>query len=169
MLVCGPETSKGFTLIELLVGMVIMGIILSVGSVSYRDFSRRRSIENAARELRSQIIKTREMALAGAKPSTGSCTGADLDSFRIAVTYISSGDVRMSYVVSAVCGGTLETVKASTIIDLPDYGSVSMSPLVYTADFGVPIASATITQQTLSIVGFGQTEEINISSTGEIN
>jgi prepilin-type N-terminal cleavage/methylation domain-containing protein len=59
---------KGYTLIELIVVMMIMGIIFSLVTANYRDYSRRQLVVGAARQIKGDLRYTQQLALAGRKP-----------------------------------------------------------------------------------------------------
>lgn len=59
----------GYTLIELLVGISVIGIIFGIGFASYREFSRRQVLAQAASNLRSNLRLAQQKALAGEKPT----------------------------------------------------------------------------------------------------
>lgn len=50
-----------------------MMALFGAGYANFRDFSRRKTMESAVNQLVSDITLTKEYALAGKRPSTGSC------------------------------------------------------------------------------------------------
>lgn len=53
----------GFTLIELIVVIAIMGILLSVATLSFQEYSQKANIESQVRSLYSDIIQMRSSAM----------------------------------------------------------------------------------------------------------
>ena len=92
--------NKGFTFIEVLISLLVTGIILGIGSLSYRDFSRRQLVVGAARVVRQDLIETQQQALIGNKLG---CTGV-LDRYEV---------IRLSataYQIAARCSGPNTTL-----------------------------------------------------------
>ena len=59
---------KGFTIVELVMVIVIMAILFSMGTISYRDYQRRQYLEGAATMVEADLRLAQEMALSGKKP-----------------------------------------------------------------------------------------------------
>lgn len=87
----------GFTLIEILVTMTIAGVLFAGGYAAYQDFSRRQALDNAYKELRTNLNLARQLAISGEK--LPSCT-SPLSGYR--VDFYST-----HYTLSAVCGVTI--------------------------------------------------------------
>jgi len=78
------KPSSGFTLIELLVVAAMIGITTGIGVAAYNSFRDRQSVEQAAKNLKSNLVLARSNAISGRKdPSCGGNTlngwYADLD------------------------------------------------------------------------------------------
>lgn len=78
-----PAMRKAFTLIEVLIVIVILGIVMGVGSVRYRDFSRKQTVVNSKRLMQGDIRAAQSDAASGRKPS--GCTG-NLNGYGFAIT-----------------------------------------------------------------------------------
>jgi len=63
------EVSSGFTLIELLVVTGIMAVLTAVGVASYNQFNDKQKVDQAARELVSNLKKAQSNAAVGRKDS----------------------------------------------------------------------------------------------------
>ena len=73
--------SSGFTLIELLVVVAILGILSSIGIVSYQGYvsgTRQKSIENAMQQI--SLAQTEEYSNAGEYHTSDTCGDPDEDS-----------------------------------------------------------------------------------------
>jgi len=76
------QKSTGFTLIELLFSISIMAIIFSVSYANLRGFQQRQRLDNAVKQVKSDLRLAQEMALAGRKPTEppgNPCTAVDSD------------------------------------------------------------------------------------------
>lgn len=70
------QKSSGFTLIELLVTILIITTITSIGIATYSNFNKRKVVENAAEELRSNLRLAQSRAVNNEKDCSA-CDGAD--------------------------------------------------------------------------------------------
>lgn len=55
--------SRGFTLIEVIVVMALIGILLSIASLQFSDYIRKGAIERQTKELYSDLMTTRTIAV----------------------------------------------------------------------------------------------------------
>jgi prepilin-type N-terminal cleavage/methylation domain-containing protein len=101
---CQISNKKGYTLIEILVGLTIIGLIFNFGYASFREFSYRQALANAARRLRADLRLAQEQALSGKKPD--GCSVLDGYRFRGSST---------SYSLFPVCAGTEFTGQAKEV------------------------------------------------------
>lgn len=58
----------GFTLIEILIVIALIGILLSIGSLQFSDYIRKGAIERQTKELYSDLMTTRTMAVTQRTP-----------------------------------------------------------------------------------------------------
>lgn len=91
---------NAYTLIELLVVIVIMAIIFSITIGNFRDYQARRTLDNAANQVRSDLRLAQERAKAGQKPDPSTYTCGAL----IGHALIAAGGTS-SYYLSPVCSG----------------------------------------------------------------
>ncbi|GEM_PF-5529324 len=67
--------SKGFTLIEMTVTVGVLIILTSIGMAAYNNFLKRQAVDQAAKELISNLKKAQNYAVIGKKSyGSGSCT-----------------------------------------------------------------------------------------------
>jgi prepilin-type N-terminal cleavage/methylation domain-containing protein len=99
---------KGYTLIEILVSLSVIGIIFTFGYVSYRDFSRRQALADAAKLIQGDLRFAQQNALSGQKPD-GCGSNTTLESYGFDV--ISQN----GYSIEANCGSSPISVKDVTM------------------------------------------------------
>ena len=97
----------GFTLIELLVVASILIILSGIGIASYNQFNRRKILDKATQELKSNLRLTQGKALAGEKPV--GCTG--LLGHKLIFT------TNQNYKIVAVCGSGEIPIKTDLALD----------------------------------------------------
>lgn len=150
---------KGYTLIEILVGLTIISLLFGIGSVNFRDFSRREALNGVAKQIQGDLRLAQSAASSGQKPA--SClTNLDGYIFKIYPT--------TEYKIEAKCGNNFYVNKD---VFLPSGLSVTLSPnpiLFKVLGQGTDIpavseATITITQQ-----GTNAQKVIQITSGGEI-
>lgn len=144
---------KGFTLIELLLAVSFIGILTAIGLASYNNYNQTQILKQAASDLKSNLRLAQNRAIAGEKP-----TGCGvLDGYQVSFT-------AANYTVQALCSGSpLGTVST---FNLPAGVSLTSPPspvLFKVLGLGTNIPSFTIT-----LSGFGKTESVIITPTGEI-
>lgn len=151
---------KGYTLIEILAVLSILGILFSVGYVSFRDFSRRQVVTSQTRSLKSNLRLAQEQALSGKKPE--GCTGS-------LITYDFTIVNTTSYKSEAVCTGGKVLVKEVT---LPGNITITIPP-VNPISFKILGQGTNLQQGTSMILELTHTitsykESVTVSSSGEI-
>src|SRR5512146_288376 len=67
------KSNAGYTLIELLVGLTIIGVLFTIGYISFRDFSRRQALAGLVKTVQGDVRLTQQMALSGQKPDDPKC------------------------------------------------------------------------------------------------
>lgn len=163
-----PKKNKsGFTLIEILIVIVILGIIMAIGSVRFRDFSRRQATASAKRQLLADVRAAQSDASSGRKPE--GCTGALLGyGFRVTGT---TGPA--SYEIFARCSQGAGSQDFAVIqARLPDGISItipSVNPVIFkplSQGTNLPSASTVTVNINSSISSI--TESLIIRPTGEI-
>jgi len=98
--------NKGYTLIELLIVMAIMGILFTVGYLSFQDYSRRQTLLAAGRGVRVDIRTAIESAIAGNKPAA--CSNV-LNGYQFWITSATT------YEIDALCSAGNVVVTSATI------------------------------------------------------
>lgn len=91
----------GFTLIELLVGLTIVSIIFGVSYSSYRQYSRRRILNEAQANLISKLRLAQTLALTGTKPQDPWCQN---DNYLLGVNFTVSNTTQ-AYIITFRCSG----------------------------------------------------------------
>lgn len=162
---CSLFFRLGFTLIELLVTISIVGIIFALGVAQYNKFNRRQILIQAAQELKSNLRLAQDKALAGEKDcsvcqgSDGVCGNAD---DRVLEGWYASFSSD-SYQIYGRCGGQTFGTKS---VNLSNRGVTlpSPPPVVRFKPLGQGVEGAT----TVGLSGFGPTQTVTVTETGEI-
>lgn len=163
----------GYSYIEMMIVIMIMVILFSVGTVNYRGFQRRQSLEAAVRQVRADLSLAREYALAGRK----TCTVADPP--HTLLGYRFNVDSTTQYTISAVCDDagfvyfsltkTSNSPGGFTIEINPDDGSSQSFVDFRTVSRGADIGSGSLTTITLeSSSDSSLTQDIIVTLAGEI-
>lgn len=150
---------KAFTLIEILISMLIIGIIMGIGSLSYRDYTRRQQVTAAARQIRADLVDAQQQALSGNKLG---CTGV-LDTYtvsRISVT---------QYQIAGICSGppTTNVYKLATLptnTQMDNFSNISFK----TVGEGTVIVGNSITITLRAMSGSTFTEAVVVDRSGGI-
>lgn len=111
------EMKKGFTLIELLVSITILMVLIGLAVISFLDYSEKRSVSNAAGELKATFSSLKNSAQAG---SLGGCT--ELGGYRLQTATTESGS---QIITQAIClAGTANSAETIVLDD------VTISPVL---------------------------------------
>jgi prepilin-type N-terminal cleavage/methylation domain-containing protein len=158
----------GYTLIEILVAMTIIGILFGVGYVSFRDFSRRQTLNGVAKEIQGDLRLAQGDALSGQKPDDVRCNSPNtLESYSFNVYSASEYKIEADCLMAGA-----PTVVAVKDVNLPAGVSISTpspNPIKFKIlGQGTNIASGENAQLTLSQTGTTNQVTITISSGGEI-
>jgi len=110
-----PYLKLGFTVMELLVVMGVIIILFTISLAAYNRFNRRQVVEQATRNLESDLRLAQSKAVAQEKPE-GWCDGAGetLVGYRLRFTS------ETQYVIEAVCSNSAESPKIIKTVDLPE-------------------------------------------------
>lgn len=170
---------QAFTLIELLISLSIMGILFGVGIAKYNDFNRRQIVTQAALELKSNLRLIQNKASSGEKDCAKDVCGGttegcnnDNDSSEKSLDgwYISFPNDH-SYIIYGKCGNT-PFPSPSKIVDLSsknikitwNVSPIRFKPLAQGLDFG----NDAIDNAEITLTGFGFSQQVFVSKTGEI-
>lgn len=158
---------SGFTLIEVLIVIVILGIMMGVGSVRFREFERRQAVVSAKRQLLSDVRAAQSDAAAGRKPP--GCTGT-LQAYGFEV-------VRMAnparYRTFARCGQGVSTADFVTkTAELPAGITLNVSgvnPVLFKSVSGGTNLTG-VSSVTIEVKGSGTStiETLTINASGEV-
>ncbi len=149
----------GYTLIEILVALTIIGLLFSFGYVSFRDFSRRQAIVDAAKAIQADLRLAQQNAISGQKP--GGCT-TTLDSYNFNVRSASR------YTIEANCSATPPVVKDVNLPSGITISTPSPNPLTFKIlGQGTNVGAADWTL-TLTQAGTANTATATVTSGGEI-
>jgi prepilin-type N-terminal cleavage/methylation domain-containing protein len=155
------KNKSGYTLIEILVAMTIIGLIFSVGYVSYRDFARRQALEGSARRLEADLRLAQEQSLAGKKPTAIACSGEGALN-----GYDFYAETASSYVIQANCTGGLVDIKT---VQMAEEVTLTSNPSRFTFKvLGSGTDLSTTADVTLTQTATGNTFNITVSPEGEI-
>ena len=159
------KACKGYTFIEILVGLSVVGLIFSFGFVSFREFSRRQSLIVAASNLKGELRFAQERALSGQKPDEVSCNDPNsLEGYNFRV--VDPG----SFAIEAVCSGGNVEVKTITLSGDLAISAPSPNPILFKVlGHGTNIGAGLSGTITLTQVDSGATQDVVVSSSGEIN
>jgi len=148
---------KGFTIIEVLVVILIMGLIMGVGAVSYRDFQRKQMVVAAKRTVLADVRAAAADVASGRKPD--GCTGT-LTGYSFEVMALNPA----SYKINAVCDGGTALVKEVRIpgISFDSLPIVTFLPLSEGTDLSSPVTLTILSSST------SYTEKLEISPSGVI-
>jgi len=147
----------GFTLIELLIAISIMGILLTVGMVYYQDFNRRQILNQAAKDLSSNLRLAQSRALAGEKPQDW-CDAED----ETLVGYKLEFSSETEYQLMAVCSSS--EVKITKLVKLPNN---VVGPNGTGVLFKV-LAQGAEAETSFLLQGFGQEKRVRVELSGNI-
>ena len=152
------EKLSGYTLVELLISIFILIVIFTVGTASYRSFSRRKAVEEVVRLVRADLNLVRTWAVSGKKPTvTPLCTGALVN-----YTLVFTSSNPLTYRIEARCPEHKELVTKSVAI--PTGTTVSMP-----SEISFAALTGASSPNTITISNSFATHTITVASTGEIN
>jgi len=160
---------SGYTLIEILVGLTIISLLFSFGFVSFRDFSRRETLNGAVKGMQGDLRVAQSLASAGQKPDDANCNSPTNTLTGYLFTIISASQ----YEIRANCsGGNAST--ANKIVTLGTGTNIvspfpSPNPILFkTLDNGTNIPDGQNAIIKLTQDGTTSQATITISSGGQI-
>jgi Tfp pilus assembly protein FimT len=139
-----------------------MALIFSLGFVSFRDFSRRQSLQSATRNLISDLRLAQNYALSGKKPDSIFCDSPSvLQGYNFEVT----GET--DYKISASCSGGTVSVKEIALSDEFVISTPTTNPIVFkTLGQGTNIPDSLVI--TLTQTATNNVQIVTVTSGGEI-
>jgi len=157
-----PSKTSGFTLIEVIVGVVIMGIIFSIGVAKYGEFNRSQIVEQAALDLKNNLRLAQNRAFSGQKDADICGDPAVGDTKPLDGWYVSF--TNNSYQIYGQCGG--DPFSQATV-DLSIKKVTIVSPLPSTIRFK-PLGQGVENEGTITLLGSGGSRTVSVTATGEI-
>jgi prepilin-type N-terminal cleavage/methylation domain-containing protein len=150
---------RGFTMIELLITISIMGLLLTLGLVYYQDFNRRQILNQAAKDLSSNLRLAQSRALAGEKPLDW-CDGESetLVGYRLEFT------TETEYQLMAVCSSSASEFQVTKMVKLP---TNVVGPNGTGVLFKV-LARGVEAETSFPLQGFGQEKRVTVELSGNI-
>ncbi len=158
---------NGYTLIEILVALAIVGILFGVGYTNFRDFTRRQSLGDSAKQIQADLRVAQQMALSGQIPVDVRCTGNNrLNGYFFRVLSATHYEIRASCSGGAVTSATKDvTLPASVRISTP---FPSPNPILFKVlGSGTNINSANAVITVRQVTG-SSTTSVTISPGGQI-
>jgi prepilin-type N-terminal cleavage/methylation domain-containing protein len=155
---------EAYTLIEILIVIGIIGLLMSIGILQYRDYSRRQSLTSAARNLVSGLTLAQENALSGKKPAL--CTS--LNGYRVKTATPTAN----SYTTCAVCNVTpiveLNCVASPAISDITYSSNQVMFKVLGQGTDIVGVSVNTVMTITVSQTSTGKSQTVSVAKGGVI-
>ena len=161
---------KGFTLIEVLIVILILGIVMAIGSVNFRDFAKRQAVVSVKRQMLADIRAAQSDVVSGRKPA--GCTGTLLGYSFVILSTASPA----SYRTSAICSTGTAIVKDVTLpsgisltVTYPNpvlvpANTVMFKPLAQ----GTNIPSPRFVRIVINNTNSSNSDEVRILYTGEL-
>lgn len=150
--------NKGFTLVEILVTISIMGLLLTTGLVYYQDFNRRQILNQAVKDLSSDLRLAQSRALAGEKP-LGWCDGEGETLVGYRLEFVTETE----YQLLAICSSS--ELQVTKTVELP---SNVIGPNGTGVLFKV-LAQGVETETNFLLQGFGQGKKVTVGLSGNID
>ena len=157
----------GFTLVELLVSVFTMVLIFSFGYADFRDFSRRKSLEGAAKTVESDLRLAQQMAISGKKPREPAgnvCTTTNLNGYYF--SRVSSS----TYRIEADCVGGRVSVKSNNLTTkFPGITLQSFTGILFNVlGAGTDIPAGVPREIRMVVSATGETRIVSVTQSGEI-
>ena len=150
-------TKKGFTLIEIIVTISFIGLFLATGLVYYQNFNRRQILNQAAKDLSSNLRLAQSRTLAGEKPQDW-CNAED----ETLVGYRLEFSSETEYQLMAVCSSS--EIHVTKIVKLPNN---LVGPSGSSVLFKV-LAQGAEAETSFLLQGFGQEKRVIVELSGNI-
>lgn len=160
-----PRLWAGYTLVEILVTLTIISLLFTFGYVSFRDFSRRQALINAASMIQGDLRLAQGDATTGQKPDDVSCSAPNtLNSYDFNV--FSNAE----YMIEANCSGSVTAIIVKDV-NLPDGITISTpspNPLIFKILSQGTNADVVPWVLTVTQAGTLSTTNVSVNSGGDI-
>ncbi len=135
-----PEGQEGFTLFEVLIVMVIMGILMGIGALSFRGMQQRYTVERQVKQMYTDLMNARlravqrdRMQFVAFPTSTGYSVYEEPDGgngvFSSATdSLVSTNALQTSYSIVSVPAITLMTFSTKGLLDPTQAGTILITP-----------------------------------------
>ena len=156
---------QGFTLLELVIVMAVIGILASLGVVSFVKYSNSQALSAAASDLANTLNVAKARSLSQVKPSA--CNSIDGYEVRICgllgSTCISPS---VSFELDVKCGGSV-VAPSITTKKLPT--DINFDVTTTSKSFFFPVLTGgVIGSGTVVLSGYGRTKNVTVSLSGDI-
>lgn len=148
------SSPNGFTLIELLIVFGLIGVLTSIGIMSFTSYTNAQSVQTASADVLHMITTAKSRSISQVKPPE--CENRTLSGYRVTFT-------NLQYSLSVVCGGNVYQLKSQELPTGVSFAAGSAAEV----DFAV--SSGVSRQSTITITGYGKNRSITVSPTGNIS
>ena len=163
----------GFTLIEILATVTIIGILFTMGIVSYINFNRKQMVSQSAKNIVNALRQVQSNATRGVKDPL-ICGSTAASALTLEAWYFTM--TSNSYTIYGLCSGSSTRFFEQTVT-LPASSplSYSLNPVSPTTAGPIkfyPLANGTSGNYTICVGGFGDSSnnyKITVANMGEIN
>lgn len=156
---------KGFTIIEVLVVIVIIGLVMVVGSVRYREFSQRQTVVSAKRQILADIRAAQSDAASGRKPD-GCTANHTLTGYGFEVIGTANPASYRTYAVCALGGVSANYVTKQT--NLPQGVTITQPPVIIFKPLAEGTNIPSGTSRVITINTGVNSDTVTVTSAGEI-
>ena len=155
------KRERGYTLLELLVVIFILIMVFTLVQANYRDYSRRKALEDAARRLEADLRLAQQYALSGNRPA--GCTV--LNGYKVSIDTSSN-----SYSIVADCSPDIAVFGKANIvfsgITLSTSGGDSIK--FKSIGHGTNIPSGSTVVITLTQTSTSNAKTLTVNTAGEV-
>lgn len=148
-----PSSPRGFTLIELLIVFSLIGILTSIGIVSFTSYANAQTVQTATADVVTMLTTAKARAISQVKPPE--CANRVLAGYVVTFT-------NPRYVLSVVCGGNTYQILSQELPAGVSFGSGTASQVLFA------VASGSSADRIVTLTGYGKNRSIVISPAGTI-
>ncbi|SRR5258706_5416819 len=158
----------GFTLIELLVVFSIIGVLATVGIVSLGSYGNYQQLQSTYLDVKSTINAARSQTLSQSIPAVCSNNPPNFSGYEVLFCCTGAGcpscKTTADYELDVVCGGVVRNISGYER-KLPK--GVTLSTTTRTLKFNT-LSGILDTPGAITLTGFGSTQIITVTKTGQI-